>query len=27
MRFLVGTVSRCHGAIHLLKAEIGTDTV
>jgi hypothetical protein len=26
-RFLVGTVSRCHGAIHLLKAEAGTDTV
>lgn len=25
--FLVGTVSRCHGAIHLLKAEAGTDTV
>jgi hypothetical protein len=26
-RFLVGTVSHCHGAIHLLKAETGTDTV
>jgi hypothetical protein len=26
-RFLVGTVSRCHGAIHLLKAVAGTDTV
>ena len=26
-RFLVGTVSHCHGAIHLLKAEAGTDTV
>ena len=27
LRFLVGTVSHCHGAIHLLKAEAGTDTV
>ena len=27
VRFLVGTVSRCHGAIHLLKAAFGTDTV
>lgn len=26
-RFLVGTVSRCHGAIHLLRAVTGTDTV
>ena len=26
-RFLVGTVSRCHGAIHLLTAVAGTDTV
>ena len=26
-RFLVGTVSRCHGAIHLLRAVAGTDTV
>lgn len=26
-RFLVGTISRCHGAIHLLKADLGTDTV
>jgi hypothetical protein len=26
-RFLVGTVSRCHGALHLLKAVAGTDTV
>lgn len=26
-RFLVGTVSRCHGAMHLLKAVAGTDTV
>src|SRR5690606_8052534 len=27
VRFLVGTVSHCHGAIHLLKAEAGTNTV
>lgn len=26
-RFLVGTVSRCHGAINLVKAVAGTDTV
>lgn len=26
-RFLVGTVSRCHGALHLLTAVAGTDTV
>lgn len=26
-RFLVGTISRCHGAVHLLKADLGTDTV
>jgi hypothetical protein len=26
-RSLVGTVSRCHGAINLIKAEAGTDTV
>ena len=26
-RFLIGTVSHCHGAIHILKAEAGTDTV
>jgi hypothetical protein len=27
LRFLVGTVSRCHGAIHMLRAVAGTDTV
>ena len=27
LRFLVGTVSHCHGAIHLLRADTGTDTV
>lgn len=27
LRVLVGTVSRCHGAMHLLKGEGGTDTV
>src|SRR5688572_416496 len=27
LRFLVGTVSRCHGAVNLLKADLGTDTV
>jgi hypothetical protein len=27
LRFLVGTVSRCHGAVNLLRAELGTDTV
>lgn len=27
VRALVGTVSRCHGAMHLLKGEVGTDTV
>lgn len=27
IRFLVGTVSRCHGAVNVLKAEVGTDTV
>ena len=27
VRFLVGTVSRCHGAVNVLKAEAGTNTV
>lgn len=27
LRFLVGTVSHCHGAVHLLKVDAGTDTV
>lgn len=27
VRFLVGTVSHCHGAINLIRAETGTDTV
>lgn len=27
VRALVGTVSRCHGAMHLLKGYLGTDTV
>lgn len=27
IRALVGTVSRCHGAMHLLKGHAGTDTV
>ena len=27
IRFLVGTVSRCHGAVNVLKAEVGIDTV
>jgi hypothetical protein len=27
LRFLVGTVSRCHGAVNLLTAVSGTDTV
>ena len=26
-RFIVGTVSRCHGALNLLSAQIGTDSV
>ncbi len=26
-RFLVGTISRCHGAFHLLAAHLGMDTV
>lgn len=26
-RYLVGTVSHCHGAVNLIKAEAGTDTV
>jgi hypothetical protein len=27
VRALIGTVSRCHGALHLLKGTLGTDTV
>lgn len=27
VRAVVGTVSRCHGAMHLLKGHLGTDTV
>ena len=27
LRFLIGTVSRCHGAVNLLRAAAGTDTV
>ena len=27
IRAIVGTVSRCHGAMHLLKGHLGTDTV
>ena len=26
-RYLIGTISRCHGAVHLLRAQAGTDTV